>query len=124
MILRGKVEPGFQHFTRRMTTFPEVFASVSGQSLYPGTINVRVDRLVPIVEDFRIEGSLIGEPDQDLLFEPCRINGYDAFRIRPYQLASGEGGHGDNILEISCSVKIPGIEAGSDAAIELFRDEV
>ena len=32
---------------------------------------------------------------QDLLFGPCRISGCDGFRIRPYILASGCGGHGD-----------------------------
>jgi hypothetical protein len=52
---------------------------------------------MPIVESFRVLGTLIGEPDQDLLFEPCRVNDYEAFRIRPYQLAGG-GGHDANRL--------------------------
>lgn len=121
MILRGQVISGLQHFTARMTQFPEVFRDAAGCSLYPGTVNVQVERAIPIVEAFRIPGVLIGEPEQDLLFEPCLINGYKGFRIRPYQPATGAGGHGDHILEISCAAKIPGVTTGCIAEVEFFR---
>jgi hypothetical protein len=37
----------------------------------------------------RIRGVDIGYPQQDLLFEVCRINGIWAYRIRPYNLNRG-----------------------------------
>jgi hypothetical protein len=105
----GKVTPcGNGHLRQRMTSFPDVFEQATGEKLIPGTLNVRVEMGIPIREHFRIQGSRIGEREQDLLFEVCRINrtlwGY---RIRPYQVLTGEGGHGDHILEITCSTRIP-----------------
>jgi hypothetical protein len=39
--------------------------------------------------------------------EVCRIDGFWAYRIRPYNLLTGRGGNGDHILEISSSTRIP-----------------
>jgi hypothetical protein len=49
------------------------------------------------------------------------INGYPAWRIRPYHLLTGGGGHGDHILEIACSEVLPNIEPGRVVEIELFE---
>ena len=122
MVLPGVVVNGCGHFRGRINCYPAVFEQAVGYALYPGTINVRVDRCLPIVEQFRIAGTLIAEPDQDLLFERCRINGVDAVRIRPYQINSGEGGHGDNILEISSGCMVEGVELGAEVEVELFRE--
>jgi len=96
-----------KHFSRRMTEYPKVFEKATGERLYPGTLNVNVGRPNPVREHFRIRGTEINEPEQDLLFEVCRINQIWAYRIRPFHLATGEGGHGDHIIEIACSQKIP-----------------
>jgi len=110
IILKGPVSPearGMKHFSRRMTEYPKVFEKATGERLYPGTLNVNVGRRNPVREHFRIRGTEINEPEQDLLFEVCRINQIWAYRIRPFHLATGEGGHGDHIIEIACSQKIP-----------------
>ena len=120
--LIGIVKKGVEDFRKRIKEYPHVFKKATGVNLYPGTINVEVDRPIPIDEDFRIKGSDIGEPHQDLLFERCKINGVDAFRIRPYNLETGDGGHGDDILEISSSEKIQGIELEIIVEIALFRE--
>jgi hypothetical protein len=128
--LRGTVVSGFRHFTRRMTEFPEAFRKAAGEDLYPGTINIDVGKPIAIREHRRIIGSEIGEPFQDLLLEPCAINGISAWRIRPLVLDAraglpvGEGGHGDHILEISCAVKIPDASPGSQIEITFFRDDI
>jgi hypothetical protein len=119
-ILKGRVLCGIQHFRARMTKFPEVFRRATGEDLVKGTLNVYVGRSIPAIGHFRIRGTEIGEPEQDLLFEICRIDGIWAYRIRPQNLHTGEGSHGDNILEIACS-QIIGIEGGVE--ISLFRDE-
>ena len=102
MILLGRIVTGAGHARQRMARYPRVFLNATGEVLVEGTLNVNVGRNVPVREDFRIRGSEIDEPGQDLLFEACRINGIPAYRIRPYVLTTGEGGHGDHILEIAC----------------------
>ena len=104
-----------------MTTYPEVFKRATGEYLRAGTINVDVGQRIEIREEFRIRGADMSEPDQDLLFERCCINGYPANRIRPFQKSTGEGGHGDDILEIACSKEVPNVAHGSTVEIESFR---
>lgn len=105
----------------RFENYPNIFKEATGVDLQPGTINVGIDNLMKVKEDFRIKGSLIGEPNQDLIFEECLINGYPAFRIRPYNIITGEGGHGDDTLEISSETFIPDLVEGSIVEITLFR---
>jgi CTP-dependent riboflavin kinase len=103
-----------------MERFPEVFRAAAGQHLFPGTLNIQIESPLPIQEEFKILGSEIGEPEQDLLFERCRVNGIEAFRLRPYQPATGAGGHGDHILEIVCSQELRPLLAGSSTIIVEF----
>jgi hypothetical protein len=122
IILKGLVcpdEQGLKHFSRRMSQYPEAFERATGEQLYPGTLNVNVGQPIQIKEHFRIRGAEINEPDQDLPFEVCRINGLWAYRIRPLD-AMGGGGHGDHIFEIACSMKIPNVGPGADVEIALF----
>jgi len=98
IILKGSVCPdaeGMKHFSRRMTQCPEVFERATGERLYPGTLNVHVGRPIPVREYFRIRGTEINEPEQDLL-------------------------HGDYIIEIACSQKIPNVPPGTEVEIALF----
>jgi len=71
-------------------------------------------------DHFRIRGTEINEPEQDLLFEVCRIGQIWAYRIRPFHLATGEGGHGDHIVEIACAQKIPNASSGERVEIAFF----
>jgi hypothetical protein len=123
IILKGLVCPeaqGLKHFSRRMREYPEIFERATGERLYRGTVNVNVGKPIPVKEHFRIRGTEIDEPDQDLLFEVCRINMTWAYRIRPFNLVTGEGGHGDHILEITCSREIPNVTPGTEVEIALF----
>jgi len=121
IILKGSIDAeGLKDFSKRMTEYPEVFEKATGERLYPGTLNVNVGRAIPIREHFRIRGTEINEPEQDLLFEVCRIKGIWAYRIRPLHLATGAGGHGDHILEIACAQRIPNVVPGTEVEIALF----
>lgn len=121
LILKGRVQPGVGHFRKRMTNYSYVCERSTGEKLFPGTINVKIDEELQVLEHFRVRGADIGEPEQDLLFEICRINGKWAYRIRPYDLKNGGGGHGDDVLEIACSEKLTGIQDGSSVEVALFR---
>ena len=116
----GVVVQGIGAWRPRIERFPEVFHVATGQRLFPGTLNVLLDSPLPIQEEFRILGSEIGEPEQDLLFERCRINGIEAFRLRPFQPATGVGGHGDHVLEIVCSQELRPLLAKSDRVVVEF----
>jgi len=123
IILKGSVCPdaeGMKDFSRRMTQYPEVFQRATGERLYPGTLNVNVGRPILVREHFRIRGTEINEPEQDLLFEVCRINQIWSYRIRPFHLVTGQGGHGDDTIEITCSQKIPNVSPGTEVEIALF----
>jgi|SRR5713101_4739868 len=125
IFLKGQVDKvgGVGHFRQRMTNFPEAFKRATGEELFKGTLNVNINRQLPVREHFRIRGTEINEPEQDLLFEVCRINGIWAYRIRPYNVNTGSGGHGDHILEIACSQEIPNVPHGSLVEIALFRND-
>jgi CTP-dependent riboflavin kinase len=112
-ILQGTVVRGCGHFTLRMLNFPEAFSNATAETLFPGTLNVDVGRPIEIRQDFRILGKDINEPTQDLLFERCAINGIPAYRIRPIVLMTGQGGHGDHIIEVACAERIPNVAYGT-----------
>jgi CTP-dependent riboflavin kinase len=106
-----------------MTMYPKVFRRAIGE-FFPGTLNVQVDTHLNIREERRILGTEINEPGQDLLIERCAINGIPAHRIRPYNLETGCGGHGDNVLEIVCAQEIAGASPGAFVYVTFFRDDV
>ena len=120
MQVSGKVVHGIGAWRPRIERYPEVFLAGTGQRLFPGTLNVQLESPLPIREEFRIRGVEIGEPEQDMLFERCLINGIPAFRLRPYQPATGAGGHGDHILEIVSAQELRPLLAGSDSVIVDF----
>ena len=125
MKVTGHITDGVGDFRARMTRFADVFERVVGERLFPGTLNVDIGRPVKCREDFRIRGTDIGEPEQDLLFERCLIAGHRAYRIRPYQLRGGGGGHGDHVLEIASALELRPMFVGreDDVEIEFFRDK-
>jgi hypothetical protein len=124
LVIKGQVVQGCNHFQQRMTNFRTVFRDSVGEELFPGTLNVKVDSEMPINEHFRIRGATIGEPNQDLLFEICRANGLWAYRIRPYNLQDGTGGHGDDTLEIACRQEIRNANPGSFVEVAFFRNDI
>lgn len=104
-----------------MTKYRDVFTKAAGEELYPGTLNVKIDRKIEIQPDFRILGADIEDRFQDLLFEKCLINGIKAFRIRPYRLSTGIGGHGDDTLEIASANYIADAKLGTEVEVTFFR---
>jgi len=121
-IIEGEVVSGIQDFTRRMNKYPEIFSNAVGEELYPGTINVRVSKKIEILPDFEIGGKVLGDMEQDFLIEKCKINDQRAYRIRPFHRRTGLGGHGDNVLEISCPKFITGCTVGESVLVEFFRE--
>lgn len=124
MKVTGRITEGVGDFRTRMTRYADVFERATGERLFPGTLNVDIGTPLKCREDFRILGSDIEEPEQDLLFERCLIAGRRAYRIRPYQLRNGAGGHGDHVLEIACAHELRPLFEGCEDVVEIefFRD--
>jgi CTP-dependent riboflavin kinase len=119
MKVTGRLVNGIGDFRKRMTTYADVFTRVVGHELFAGTLNIEISRPLAVREDFRIVGHDIDEPEQDLIFERCRILGRPAYRIRPYQLLTGGGGHGDHILEIASREELRPLLVGREGRVEL-----
>lgn len=118
--VRGNVRKGWGHFTQRMKDFPEDFRRVTGEVLFPGTLNVEIETPLEVREHFRMRDKM--DPEQDLLFEICRVGQIWAYRIRPLNRKTGAGGHGDHIIEITSSRQIPNAREGDPVEITFFRD--
>lgn len=54
MLVRGHIVRGCGHFQSRIANHPDVFENHTGQELFPGTLNVKIDRQIKVTEDFRI----------------------------------------------------------------------
>jgi len=52
--VHGVVEGGIGACRPRMERFPDVFRQLTGEPLFPGTLNIRIDRPLAIHEEFRI----------------------------------------------------------------------
>ena len=119
--ITGRVwRKGSGDFKKRMISFPEEFLRATGEKLFPGTLNVEIDKPLAVKEHFRMRD--VQDPEQDLLFEICRVDRVWAYRIRPFNRETGAGGHGDHILEITSSQEIPNAHEGSPIKISFFRD--
>jgi CTP-dependent riboflavin kinase len=119
--VKGRVVAGVGDFGPRMIKHRDVFTDAAGEELYPGTLNVKIDREIKIQEEFKIPGADIDERGQDLLFENCLIDGIKAFRIRPFVLETGGGGHNDDTLEIASASYIPNAKVDTEVEVTFFR---
>ena len=120
MRVSGRVIHGTGAWKPRIERFPEVFLAHFGHPLFPGTLNVLLEAPLPVRAESRIPGSEIGEPEQDMLFERCLVDGVEGFRLRPFQPATGAGGHGDHILEIVSVHELRPLLRGRDTVIVEF----
>jgi CTP-dependent riboflavin kinase len=119
--ISGRVwRKGSGDFTKRMTRFPEEFRHATGENLFIGTLNVEIEKPLPVEEHFRMPDLL--DTEQDLLFEICRVGEIWAYRIRPYNRKTGAGGHGDHIIEITSAREIPNAREGAPIEISFFRN--
>src|SRR5260370_1497768 len=96
--ISGCVIKGVGDFGQRMIASPEVFSRATGENLFPGTLNVSVDKEIPIKEHFRIPD--MQDLEQHLLFEICRVGQIWAYRIRPYNRKTGHGGTATTSLRL------------------------
>jgi CTP-dependent riboflavin kinase len=59
--VKGGVVAGVGDVHRRKTKLRDVFTKAAGEELYPGTLNIKIDRETKIKREFRISGAGIDE---------------------------------------------------------------
>jgi len=123
-VLRGRVFTGIGDYARWIEMYQEHYRTKTGMSLFPGTLNVRLDHPyeLPVGKVIRLEGAEYGSRVSVSIL-PVRLFGRPAFVLWPdlKQDASAEDA-ADRLstLEIAADVKLRdayGIEDGDDIEI-------
>ena len=125
IVISGFVIPGCGDFGKRLKreNFRAAYREATGEDFVKGSLNIQIDRIIPVKEDFRILGKDVAEAE-DFQLEICLVGDIRAHRIRPYHPVTHTGGHGDDVIEICCSEEIPNATEGSPIAITMFRDDL
>ena len=104
MLMRGRVTSGIGGHAHWMTVHADLYEAKTGSRLYPGTLNVVLDR------EWRVSGQPIRlEPPEyavALSIVPCTIQGLDAFLVRTDKNDRGEGDHPPNVVEVAAVVQL------------------
>ena len=122
---------GFGHFSKCRPKFYQNILGLSGLSLHPGAINVKIDGKMPyfpMPKTQRIVGQdqIDLDDNQDILITPCLMQGRPGFWILPvfkrtnHPNPKGHLPHG--IIEISLVEKLPNIAPGVKVSLEILGD--
>jgi riboflavin kinase, archaea type len=104
MLLRGRVTVGIGAHARWMTVHADLYEAKTGVRLYPGSLNVVLDRPCHVgSQPVRLEPPEYGV---GLSIVPCTIQGVDAFILRTDKNDRGDGDHPPNVLEVAAAVRL------------------
>ncbi len=103
--LRGTVASGTGDLARWMVVYADAYRDVTGVSLYPGSLNVELDRewRRPEPPPLRLEPDRVGV---GVGLVPCAINGHQAFIVRTDRNEAGEGDHPRTVVEVVAEVHL------------------
>jgi CTP-dependent riboflavin kinase len=129
---KGQVAgPGFGHFSKCRPKFYQNVLDLSGLSLYPGTINVKIDGDLPgfpMPKTQRVAGQdqIDLDHNQDILITPCSMEGRPGFWILPVFKGTNHPnpvGHlPKGIIEVSLIEKLPNIAPGLKLSLEILGE--
>ena len=120
--LTGVVESGVGDFARWIERLQGHYRRLTGVTLYPGTLNVRLAapfRMPPGALRLEAEDHG-GEVSVSLL--PCRVGGLAAFVLRTDANEAGEGDHPPEVLELAAAVRLRdalGLADGDEVTVHL-----
>lgn len=120
VVLRGQVTGGKGEHAHWMTVHADLYEAKTGIALYPGTLNVQLDREWHVSgESIRLEPPEYGVP---LSIVPCTIAGIPAFIVRTDKNDRGEGDHHPTVVELVSPVRLRealGLDDGDEVDIEV-----
>lgn len=123
--------PGFGHFSTLRPRFYRNVLELSGLSLHPGTINIKIDGEMPrfpMAKTQRVPGQdpIDIDHNQDILITPCLMEGRRGFWILPVfkgtNLPNPKGHLPKGIIEVSLIEELPNIVPGAKVSLELLGD--
>jgi len=124
-------ESGFGHFSKRRPRFYQNVRDLSGLSLHPGTINIKIDGEMPhfpLPKTQRIPGQdqIDLDDNQDILITPCMMEGRPGFWILPVFKGTNRPnpiGHlPKGVIEVSLIEKLPNMAPGVKVSLEIQGD--
>jgi CTP-dependent riboflavin kinase len=120
MLLRGRVTGGTGDLAHWMTIHADLYEAKTGVRLYPGSLNVVLDR----PWHAQGQGVRLAPPAYGvgLSIVPCTIQGLDAFILRADKNDRGEGDHPPHVLEVAAAVRLRdalALQDGDEVAIVL-----
>ena len=125
VVLTGKVETGVGNFSYWIERLHEHYLRKTGMSLFPGTLNVRLEEGYSVPADSpSLEGREYGGT-VNVYIVPCRIFGERAVILRPYAAEHGEDPDDRNIVEVACEVKLRdkyNLRDGDVVRVEVLAD--
>lgn len=102
--MRGIIKSGLGQGEYWINKFNPIFIKKKGIELFPGTLNIEVEKPYEIKDDFQsVQGVEYGGTEEVLIKE-CRILGEKAFIVRPRRNNEENGDHPLNIIEIVSDV--------------------
>ena len=124
-------QAGFGHFSKCRPRFYQNVLDLSGLSLHPGTINIKIDGELPhfpLPKTHRVPGQdqIDLDHDQDILVTPCVMEGRPGFWILPVfkgtNLPNPKGHLPKGIIEVSVIENLPNIAPGVKVSLEILGD--
>ena len=122
MQLSGRVETGTGDFGQWIEELRDHYFEKTGMVLYPGTLNVRLDRPFQMPRGVtRLEAAEYGGTVSVSIL-PCRILDRKAFILRTDANDQGRGDHAPTVVEIATDVWLRDhfdLEDGDEVSIEI-----
>ena len=125
VVLRGRVVSGIGDMSRWVRWNADVYARATGARLYPGSLNVLLDR------PWRMNDPLVRlEPDDydvggvGMNIAPCELEGIPAFIFRTDANNSEGGTHSLKVIEVAAEVRLRdalGVVDGDEVSLVVAR---
>lgn len=103
MKLQGKVTSGIGTAKMWVGKINKVFENKTGMSLFPGTLNIKIE------EDYNIQPDWIIKPEEfggteNVLVKKCKILNNTAYIVRAEKNQKGKGEHNLQIIEVVSNI--------------------
>jgi riboflavin kinase len=105
VILTGIVQSGENNFSYWLTKLEPYYTAKTGMKLFPGTLNVHLNRVYELPSDTLCLRKEEHEGEVSVNIMPCHIFGRKAFILRPYR-DNVESSYDKRVLEIATDIKL------------------
>jgi len=121
--LCGSVTSGRGDFGKWIHKFQNAYLEHTGLRLYPGTLNLKLDRPFRMPKRARLMDLRPYGGNLTVYLLPCRVLGRCAFVLRTQANELGQGDHPHEVIEIATDIRLRNAHDLSDGArVEVWLD--